>query len=45
MAGHSTQRIAADNHFLRLRTQSLAQNRVMSERESIALARDASTAR
>ncbi|WP_186417294.1 hypothetical protein [Bosea sp. CS1GBMeth4] len=45
MAEHSKQRIAADNHFLRIQTKWLARNRIMSESESIALARDANTAR
>lgn len=45
MAEHSKQRIAADNHFLRIQTKSLARNRMMSESESIAQARDANTAR
>jgi hypothetical protein len=45
MAEHSKQRIAADNHFLRLQTKSLARNRIMSESENIAQARDANTAR
>lgn len=45
MAEHSKQRIAADNHFLRIQTKSLARNRIMSESESIAQARDANTAR
>lgn len=45
MAEHSKQRIAADNPFLRLQTKSLAPNRIMSESESIAQARDANTAR
>lgn len=45
MAEHSKQRIAADNHFLRIQTKSLARNRIMSESESIAQVRDANTAR
>jgi autotransporter-associated beta strand protein len=39
------QRIAADNHCLGIRTKSLARNRIRSESESIAQARDANTAR
>lgn len=45
MAEHSKQRIAADNHFLWIQTKSLARNRMMSESESSAQARDAKTAR
>lgn len=45
MAEHSKQRIDADNNFLKVQTQSLARNRIISETEVIAQARDAQTAR
>jgi len=44
MAEHSKQRIAADNHFLKIQTQSLARNRIISETESINQQRDVKTA-
>lgn len=45
MVGHSKQRIVADNQFLKIQTQSLARNRIMSETESITQQRDANTVR
>lgn len=45
MAEHSKQRIDADNNFLKIQTQSLARNRIISETDVIAQARDAKTAK
>lgn len=45
MAEHSKQRSDADNNFLKVQTQSLARNRIISEADSIAQARDANTAK
>lgn len=45
MAEHSKQRTDADNNFLKVQTQSLARNRIISEADSIAQARDANTAK
>lgn len=45
MAEHSKQRTEADNNFLKVQTQALARNRIISEADSIAQARDANTAK
>ncbi|MCU4180881.1 hypothetical protein [Bosea sp. BH3] len=45
MAEHSKQRTEADNSFLKVQTQSLARNRIISESDNIAQARDEKTAR
>ncbi|OYW61776.1 hypothetical protein [Bosea sp. (in: a-proteobacteria)] len=41
----SKQRIDADNAFLRVQTQSMVRDRILSESDTIAQARDANTAR
>jgi hypothetical protein len=45
LAEHSRQRTDADNNFLKVQTQALARNRIISEADSIAQARDANTAK
>ena len=45
MAEHSKLRTEADNSFLKVQTQSLARNRIISETDNIAQARDEKTAR
>lgn len=45
MAEHSKLRIDADKNFLKAQTQSLVRNRILSEADSLAQARDANTAR
>ncbi len=45
MTQHSSQRIAADNNFLKIQTRSLALNRILTETEILAQERDANTAR
>ncbi|MFC5418862.1 hypothetical protein ACFPOB_04705 [Bosea eneae] len=45
LAEHSKQRTEADNNFLKVQTQALARNRIISEADSIAQARDANTAK
>ncbi|RYE35521.1 MAG: hypothetical protein EOP23_00295 [Hyphomicrobiales bacterium] len=45
MTQHSSQRITADNNFLKIQTRSLALDRILSESEIVAQQRDANTAR
>lgn len=45
MAENSKSRIQADAAFLKTQTQSLSRNRIMSETDTINLARDSNTAR
>ncbi|WID98410.1 hypothetical protein QO058_09310 [Bosea vestrisii] len=45
MAEQSTQRISAENNFMKTQTQSLARNRITSELDSIAHQRDVNMAR
>jgi len=45
LAENSKSRATADAAFLRTQTQSLTRNRLLSETETIAQARDANTAR
>ncbi|MCV9937150.1 hypothetical protein OIU35_12320 [Boseaceae bacterium BT-24-1] len=45
MSKQSTQRITAENNFMKTQTQSLARNRITSEFDSIAHQRDVNMAR
>lgn len=45
MAENSKSRIQADAAFLKTQTQSMSRNRIMSETDTINLARDVNTAR
>ncbi|KRE11605.1 hypothetical protein ASE66_24050 [Bosea sp. Root483D1] len=45
MAEHSTQRTTAESTFLKIQTQALARNRILSESESAAQTRNANMAK
>jgi hypothetical protein len=45
MTEHSPQRITADRNFLKVQTQSLARDRILSEAETVTRAREVNMAR
>lgn len=45
MTEHSAQRVTADRNFLKVQTQSMARDRILSEAETVTRDRDANMAR